>query len=112
MIESYSFGSIVIAGQRYSTDLKIIYGRVVPDWWRREGHSICKEDISDVMAARTEVFILGTGAYGAMKVPKAFKNLMDSHGIDLIAVPTDKAVKAYNELSTQKNVAAGLHLTC
>ena len=112
MIDSYSFGSIVVNGQRYSTDLKIISGEVVPDWWRKDGHSICEADVADVIAAKPDVFILGTGAYGILKVPKAFKNLMESQGIELIAQPTDKAVKAYNELCTSKNVAAGFHLTC
>ena len=112
MIESYSFGSIVIDGQRYSTDLKIIAGQVAPDWWRREGHSICKEDVTDVIAAKPDVFVLGTGAYGSMKVPKPFEKLMESFGIQLIARPTAKAVQTYNELCQTKSVAAGFHLTC
>ena len=112
MIESYSFGSIVIGGVRYSTDLKIINSQVAPDWWRREGHSICREDIADILAAKPDVFILGTGAYGVMKVPAAFKRQLEAAGIELIAEPTGKAVERYNELFPEKNVAAGFHLTC
>ena len=37
---------------------------------------------------------------------------MESHGIDLIAEPTEQAVKTYNELCQTKSVAAGFHLTC
>ena len=112
MIDSLSFGSIVVDGKQYTADLKIIAGRVVPDWWRKDGHSICEADVTDVIAAKPDVFVLGTGAYGILKVPKAFKTLMEAHGVELIAQPTDKAVKAYNELCTSKNVAAGFHLTC
>ncbi len=112
MIESYSFGSIVIDGKQYTSDLKIIDGRVVPDWWRKDGHSICEADVADILAARPDVLILGAGAYGAMKVPKAFRELMESHNIDLIAAPTEQAVRTYNELCQTKNVAAGFHLTC
>ena len=36
---------------------------------------------------------------------------MESHGIDLIAAPTEKAVKAYNELSATMKIAAGFHST-
>ncbi len=112
MIESYSFGSIVIDGKQYTSDVKIIDGQVMRNWWRKDGHSICEADVADILAAKPDVLILGTGTYGILKVPKAFKNLMESHDIDLIAQPTDKAVKTYNELCQTKNVAAGFHLTC
>lgn len=112
MIESYTFGLIVVDGQRYSADLKIIGGQVLPDWWRREGHAVCEEDVADVIAAKPDVFVLGTGAYGIVKVPRAFEMLMESLGIVLIAQPTAQAVETYNELCQTKNVAAGFHLTC
>ena len=54
MIDSYSFGSIVIDGKQYTGDLKIIAGRVIPDWWRKDGHSICEADVTDLIAAPTE----------------------------------------------------------
>ena len=112
MIESYSFGSIVIDGEQYTSDLKIIAGRVIPNWWRKDGHSLLEADAADILAAKPAVLIIGTGAYGVLKVPNPFKNLLESHGIELIAAPTEQAVERYNELSEIKNVAAGFHLTC
>ena len=44
MIENYRFGQIVVNGLSCKTDLKIIDDKVIGDWWRKDGHSICKED--------------------------------------------------------------------
>jgi len=112
MIDSYKFGSIVIDGRRFTADVKIVDGEVVPGWWRKEGHSICQEDIADILVAKPEVLIIGTGAYGGLRVPERFNKLLRSEGIELIAVPTAEAVDAYNELAATKKVAAGFHLTC
>lgn len=112
MINSYKFGSIVIDGKEYTADVKIIGGNVIANWWRKEGHSICKEDILDVLDAQPEVFVLGTGAYGLVVVPRDFKAMLKAQRIELVAKPTAKAVEAYNSLARTRNVAAGFHLTC
>ena len=112
MIDSHRFGLMIIGGRQYTADLKIIDGVVVPEWWRREGHSICVEDIADIAAAKPDILILGTGVYGLMKVPERFKRQLESLGIELLAEPTEKAVALYNQLHGERNVAAGFHLTC
>jgi hypothetical protein len=44
MIEQYSFGNMIIDGQKYRRDLKIIHGRMREEWWRKDpmwrGHFI------------------------------------------------------------------------
>jgi hypothetical protein len=40
MIERYSFGNIIVKGETYTNDIKIILGKVVPEWWRRSGHFV------------------------------------------------------------------------
>ena len=112
MIGSYTFGSIVIDGRSFTADVKIVDGKVVPDWRRKVGHSLCKEDVADILSAKPDVLIIGTGAYGAKRVPEAFRKLIESEGIELIAQPTARAVDAYNELAAARKVAAGFHLTC
>ncbi|MBN1592870.1 MAG: hypothetical protein JW941_06435 [Candidatus Coatesbacteria bacterium] len=112
MIDSYSFGSMTIGGVKYSADLKIVEGRIEPNWWRKDGHSLCETDITDIILAKPDVLIIGTGAYGVLKVPNDVAALLESHGIELIAVPTGEAVVRYNALESEKNVAAGFHLTC
>ena len=45
MIEKYSFGEIVVNGVTYTNDIKIVQRRVVSDWWRKKGYSVCIEDV-------------------------------------------------------------------
>src|SRR5439155_5489531 len=36
-LERYSFGRILVDGQEHTRDVIVLPGRVVGDWWRREG---------------------------------------------------------------------------
>lgn len=111
MINSYSFGRIVIDGKEYTRDIIVFPDRIDADWWRKEGHKLCIDDIKDIIKEKPEVLVVGTGYHGLMKVlPKAEKRL-NSEGIKVIAQRTRKACKTYNGLKSNKVVAA-FHLTC
>ncbi|HFC98539.1 MAG TPA: hypothetical protein ENJ40_08815 [Thermosulfurimonas dismutans] len=113
MIEAYRFGEMVIEGRAYRRDLKIIEGRVHPDWWRKEGHLLQPEDLEDVWAARPEILVVGTGASGVMRVDPRVKEKAASLGIELEAYPTSRAVERFNQLQAQgRRVAGAFHLTC
>lgn len=112
MIESSSFGSIVIDGKRYNSDVIIFPDRVNSFWWRKEGHSLCKEDIEEVLKEKPEVLIVGTGNSNLMQVPAQMQEHIKSAGIRLIIKETEKACQLYNELSRSNKVVAALHLTC
>lgn len=112
MIESYSFGEIVVDGKKYTNDVIVFPDRVESDWWRKEGHSLHPEDIDKVIEESPDILIVGTGAYGRMKIPSETRKYIESNGIELIAKKTEAAFKAYNELSNSKKVVAALHLTC
>ena len=70
MIDDYSFGRTQIDGQTYTSDVIVFPDRVDGSWWRKDGHSLCMDDLADVVAAKPKVLVVGTGAYGAMKVPE------------------------------------------
>lgn len=112
MIESYSFGEIVVDGKKYTNDVIVFPDRVESNWWRKEGHSLHPEDIDKVIEESPDILIVGTGAYGRMKIPSETRKYIESNGIELIAKKTEAAFKAYNELSNSKKVVAALHLTC
>ena len=112
-IDSYQFGKIVIDGVSYSSDIIILGGSVQADWWRKEGHSLCAEDLESVVAAGPSVLIVGCGASGLMKVPERTRQVLQENDIQLEAVDTHKAVQRFNELSQAgEDVAAAMHLTC
>ncbi len=112
-IDSYSFGHIVIDGKEYRSDV-IIYGNAVDaTWWRKEGHRLQPEDLAEVLKARPEILIVGSGYAGVMSTPKRTLEYITSQGIDVRVERTGKAVDLFNELQAQKkNVMAALHITC
>lgn len=111
-IEAYDFGTIRIDGKTYTRDLKIIGGKVIADWWRMEGHRIFIPDIEDVLEAKPDVLVVGTGAPGLMTVSEEAASRLAELGIELVVKPTRDACDAFNRLSSSRNTAFAAHLTC
>ncbi len=113
MIEQYRFGSIVISGNSYTSDVKIIDGRVVADWWRKSAHRVEIDDIRDILEAKLDYLVIGSGKFGIMKVGEDVTSCLQDRIIELVVEPTAAAVKIFNRLTEKnRNVAAGFHLTC
>jgi len=112
MIEKYSFGSITIGGNEYHSDVIIYPDKVDSGWWRKEGHRLSAEDLTEALDAKPEILIVGKGAYGCMTVPAETQSHVESLGIRLIAENTREACDAHNKLSQTARVVTCLHLTC
>ncbi len=112
VIDSYQFGRIVISGRSYTSDVVIYPDRVEDNWYRKTGHQLYLDDLNEVIAGNPEVLIVGTGAFGLVKVLPEVKQSLDTQGIKLIAEPTDEACQIYNQLCQSQRVVAALHLTC
>ncbi|MEW6419718.1 MAG: MTH938/NDUFAF3 family protein [Nitrospirota bacterium] len=111
-IEHYSFGRIIIDGKTYTSDVIIYPGSVDSSWWRKEGHNLNIADLTNVINAKPEVLVVGTGSSGLMKVPKETISYLESKGIMVHVALTEKAVELFNKLQKDKIVIAALHLTC
>ena len=111
-IENYSFGEMKIGGKSYTSDLKIINGQIIVNWRRKEGHSLTPEDIKDVLHAKPKTFVVGCGYASVLKVPAQLKNILSQKGIEIIDVPTKKAVDIFNSTTDLEKTAFGFHLTC
>ncbi|MBC8415257.1 MAG: hypothetical protein ISS80_05770 [Candidatus Cloacimonetes bacterium] len=111
-IESYSFGSIMIDEESYTSDLIIFPGKIDVSWWRKRSHKVEMEDIPELLEVEVDVIIFGTGAYGLMKIDKKVIVHFTNRNIELIIEKTGQAVNTYNEISENKKVIAALHLTC
>ena len=112
MIDSYTFGEIIIAGQKYTKDVIIGVDAVHPDWWRESGHVLSINDLNVVLVEKPEVLIIGTGAMGVMHVPHHCLNELKKKGIEAHIHKTEKACELYNALHKKRKVVAALHLTC
>ncbi len=113
MIEHYEFGHIVIAGKSYHSDVIIYPDRVDAEWWREEGHRLSPVDLWDVVQAKPEILVVGTGYSGLMEVPRETIRYLEENGIKVLVYRTGEAWKVYNKLLKEgKKVVAAFHLTC
>lgn len=112
-IENYKFGEIKIGGKVYTRDIKIFGEKIFPNWWRKEGHYLYKQDIDDILGLKPDYLIIGTGAYGVMKVDPELKEYLNRNNITYFILDTSSAVKKYNQLIQEgKKVGGCFHLTC
>ncbi len=113
MIESFSFGDMVIDGRRITSDL-IIYpnGRIQDGWWRSRGHTLIRKDIQALVDSGPEIVIVGMGVNGLMKPESGLGKYIKKQGIEFMAAPNEKAVAVYNQQIGKTKVGACFHLTC
>jgi len=113
MITEFSFGKIVVNGKTYKNDIKIFNGQVIPDWWRKSGHRVTVEDMTDVLEAEPEIVVIGKGSPGLLRSTASLREYLAENHIKLIEKKTSKAIDVFNKLVQQgRKVAAGFHISC
>ena len=113
MIADFSFGRIVVNDQTYTDDIKIIHGQVVADWWRKSGHRVDIEDISDILEAKPDILIIGKGSPGLMKSTASLRACLTANNIELFEEKSSQAIRLFNRFYREtKRVAAGIHVGC
>ena len=113
-LDTYTFGSILVGGDRITSDLIIFPdGTVKKEWWREIGHRVIPEDLSDLLASGPDTLVIGTGASGLMVVSDELLTECQARGIEVRAMPTAEAVIEYNRHQRAgMRVGACFHLTC
>jgi hypothetical protein len=112
MITDYRFGQITIDGKTYDADVIVYADRVDDHWWRKEGHRLSLADLEDVIQARPDTLVVGTGYFGRMTLDPDLREALAKKGIRLVADVTRKAAEEFNRLRDTGKVVATLHLTC
>ncbi len=112
MIERYGFGHLVYDGKIYSSDLIIFPDHIRAGWRRREGHRLQLADIEAVTSEPPEVFLIGTGYFGRMKVDPEVTQYFQQITTRLVIARSRRAVKEFNRISLLNKTAAAFHLTC
>jgi hypothetical protein len=70
-------------------------------------------DLADIVAAKPDVVVVGTGYFGRMAVSEDARRYLAAHGIRVREARTRQAVQDFNYLQEQHTrVVAALHLTC
>ena len=113
MITEFSFGRIVVEGQTYNTDIKIVQGKLMPDWWRQSGHSVEIDDVQEILKSDSEILVIGKGQPGYMRVSDSLRRYLARNDIQVIEEPTPEAIRIFNRLKAQgKRVSGGFHVGC
>lgn len=112
MIDSYSFGNIIIDGNKFTKDLIIYPDHINSSWKRITGHLLAEDNITEILDYKSEVLIIGTGSRGLMKVDDKVKDKLKALGIEFKIKKTAEAVEEYNRIYKDKKVVCALHLTC
>ena len=113
MIDDYHFGSITINDQNYTNDV-IVHGEKMlnESWWRKEGHNLAIEDLSD-LPDQFEVLVIGNGHDGVCTVPEETVDFVKNKGVEVIVQMTGEATETFNRLLKEgKDVVGAFHLTC
>ncbi|HYX84175.1 MAG TPA: Mth938-like domain-containing protein [Gaiellales bacterium] len=113
-IEDYSPGRVVVDGVELDRDVIVLPDRVLPNWWRRDGHSLVVEDLEEVLDELPEHLIVGCGYAGRLEPSPAVIEALAEKGVQVEALRTEQAVARFGELEARNPaaVAAALHLTC
>lgn len=110
LVESYSFGSIVINGRSH-TNVKLYKGKV-SNWNIIKRHVFMKADIEDIVDD-IDYLVMGLGYSSQVKVEQETLDFLEQKGITTIIKDTKSAVNEYNKfVKENKKVAAILHGTC
>lgn len=113
VIESYSFGSMLIAGTIYTKDVVIFpNGSILSPWWRNQGHVLATGDLQELLGTEPEIIICGTGFMGVMRPTEELQEYLASNNTEFIVQKSSKAVETYNQLAGNKKVGGCFHLTC
>ncbi|MBW2992635.1 hypothetical protein KY345_05450 [Candidatus Woesearchaeota archaeon] len=112
MIDSYTFGTFIIDGKKFDSNVKIIQDKA-SKYRYFENHIIELNDFVDLVDKKPEYIIIGTGASGVVNVPDEIKEYIEKAGIKLIIEKTGDACNTYNDLiKKNKKVCALMHNTC
>lgn len=115
-IDETEFGKIVVDGKTYNCDIAIDANGVVAkrskasEKWYGTHHVVCTEEVKELLASKPQVLVVGIGQYKACRLEQGVERECEKYGTKLIAEPTPKAIKIFNETEACK---AGLfHVTC
>ncbi len=113
--EDFSFGSLRIDGNTYAHDVLIEHGEIrkrkkKPSKKFREDFGHTPLSIEEEIPWECRRLVVGTGAYGRLPVMKEVKREASRRKIELLILPTIKAIEALKQDPEESN--AILHVTC
>ena len=111
-----SWGRLEVEGGGRFKDAKLYPGGAREWDWRETGTrhvpGIQPADVEELLAAGAEVLVLSKGVLEQLRVCPETLALLKNRGIPVHVLPTEEAVRVYNELAAKERVAGLFHSTC
>lgn len=115
-IESQAWGTIEVEGQGSFKDVKLFPGGAREWDWGETGTShipgIHMADVEELLEKGAEVVILSQGMLERLQVRPEIVQELQARNVQVHVLPTQGAVRLYNEISRTKPVGALIHSTC
>ena len=120
MFGKTQFGMVEFGHENYHHDIVVkteenVYKRDKTPSKTKYGtsHILSAAEIIPVLTDLPEVLVVGCGQSGVLSVGEDAKELLSKEGVELVDLPTPKAIELYNKLKEQgRTVAAVIHVTC
>lgn len=111
------WGRIGVEGyDRAFKDAKLYPGGASEWDWRETGTrhkpGIQFADVEELLERGADIVVLATGVYERLGVCSETLQALEGRGIDVHVLPTNDAVRFYNELREYRRVGALIHSTC
>jgi hypothetical protein len=115
-ISHLSWGRLEVDGQGAFKDAKLYPGGAREWDWRETGTrhvpGIQAADVDELVEHGAEVVVLSEGVLGRLQVCPETLELLERKGIPTHVLPTEDAVRLYNELAAKQKVGGLFHSTC
>ena len=110
-IDHFEFGSVLIGGTVYRTDIVISRAGIRKEWRRKEGHRLIPQDLPE-LDGNIETLLVGTGVYGMMSVAPEVRIFCEKNYVRLLDKDTVQAVNIFNKEFLTGRTVFCLHITC
>ncbi|NHJ04339.1 MAG: hypothetical protein EAX90_05920 [Candidatus Heimdallarchaeota archaeon] len=120
LIEKTKFGSIVIDGKTYTSDLYINIDGSIEKRKKElsrpysKGHTVLGPDeLNYLLNQKPDTLIIGKGQFGKLPIPKISRDLIEQSKVIVIEDKLPVVIHMINDLVKQKaKLVAILHITC
>lgn len=115
-INHVSWGRLEVEGRGAFKDAKLYPGGAREWDWRETGTrhvpGIQAADVEELLEHGAEVVVLSKGVLERLQVCPETLDLLKRRGIPAHVLPTEDAVRLYNELTAKQKVGGLFHSTC
>jgi hypothetical protein len=115
-ISHASWGRLEVEGRGAFKDAKLYPGGAREWDWRETGTrhvpGIQPADVAELLEHGAEVVVLANGVLERLQVCPETLDLLKNKGIPAHVLPTEDAVRLYNELAAKQKVGGLFHSTC